>query len=412
MRVGRATGEGWLRLGDAAAELGVSLNTLRRWSDADKLTVYRSPGGHRRYRRADVEALLRAESTAEARRPPSVHAVRGTLPLDELRIPLLTLASVAAEGVGVDQCRISVADDGGVLVLTAFSRSGAAGPRQEESGPEAPTPVAREVLRTGRRLVVGDLATTTLLERTDAEALRRLGDVALLAVPVSVAGRSRGALELVETRAPRAFSAANVTFAEFMARQAARLIAGDEGREELPPHAFDFPEHETPMAQATMLDAEHLLAVLTERLRSELGAVACDIWRYDGASEILQQAAVAPAGRTTSDNGRSYRAAEFGATAAALASGTPCAIPDLRAGAAGPHVSRRDQDGARSVLAAAVRVGDDVVGLLQVYGAEPGGSSDVKSWRCSRRRPPPLLSCSPAGTTVMSSPAAWLNSTT
>ena len=80
MRVGRATGEGWLRLGDAAAELGVSLNTLRRWSDAGKLTVYRSPGGHRRYRRADVEALLRAESAAEAGRPAAAHAVPGGRP--------------------------------------------------------------------------------------------------------------------------------------------------------------------------------------------------------------------------------------------------------------------------------------------------------------------------------------------
>ena len=61
MRIGRANGEGWLRLGEAAAELGVSLNTLRRWSDSGKLTCYRSPGGHRRYRRGDVEALLRAE---------------------------------------------------------------------------------------------------------------------------------------------------------------------------------------------------------------------------------------------------------------------------------------------------------------------------------------------------------------
>jgi excisionase family DNA binding protein len=61
MRIGRANGQDWLRLGEAAAELGVSLNTLRRWSDAGRLTCYRSPGGHRRYRRADVEALMRAE---------------------------------------------------------------------------------------------------------------------------------------------------------------------------------------------------------------------------------------------------------------------------------------------------------------------------------------------------------------
>ena len=45
MRVGRANGEDWLRLGEAAAELGVSLNTLRRWSDSGKLTSTAAPAG-------------------------------------------------------------------------------------------------------------------------------------------------------------------------------------------------------------------------------------------------------------------------------------------------------------------------------------------------------------------------------
>lgn len=137
-----------------------------------------------------------------------------------------------------------------------------------------PQPVAREVLRTERRLVIGDLATTTLLERADTEALRRHGDVAVLAVPVSAAGRNRAVLELVETRAPRAFSGVSVTFAEFMARQATRLIAGDEDQDQSPRRALDLPGDATTAGQAAALDAEHLLAVLAERLRRELDAVA------------------------------------------------------------------------------------------------------------------------------------------
>ncbi len=373
MRVGRASGEGWLRLGDAAAELGVSLNTLRRWSDAGKLTVYRSPGGHRRYRRADIDALLNAEGATRTRQPVAAHEVPGAPTVDDFRTPLLTLASVMAEGVGVDKCRVSVTGGGGVFVLTAFSQRGAAGPRQEVSGPEALAPVAREVLRTGRRLVIGDLANTTLLERTEAEALRQHGDVAVLAVPVFAAGRNRAALELVDTRAPRAFSGANVAFAEFMARQAARVLAGDENREELPRHAVDLPGGQGASEQTTTLDAEHPLAVLAERLRDELDAVACDIWRYDGAGESLELAAVSPAASAAPEGGRSYPAAVFGAAADALTRRAPCTIPDLHApDVAGPHAARRDQDGAQSVLATGVRVGDDVIGLLQVYGAEPG----------------------------------------
>ena len=52
---------GWLRVNDAARLLGVSMNTLRRWSDAGRLACFRSPGGHRRYRLEDIRALLDAQ---------------------------------------------------------------------------------------------------------------------------------------------------------------------------------------------------------------------------------------------------------------------------------------------------------------------------------------------------------------
>ena len=135
MRVGRANGDAWLRLGEAAAELGVSLNTLRRWSDSGKLTCYRSPGGHRRYRRGDVEALLRAEDTTGAvATSPSARTAMAQPVADELGAPLLVLARVAAEGVGVTECRISLPDAGDTFtVFTAHSRNGGdARPRGRE----------------------------------------------------------------------------------------------------------------------------------------------------------------------------------------------------------------------------------------------------------------------------------------
>ena len=230
MRIGRANGEGWLRLGEAAAELGVSLNTLRRWSDSGKLTCYRSPGGHRRYRRGDVEALLRAEDSTGVVAPSTPASPKTTSAgAGELRAPLLALARVAAEGVGVTECRISLAEAGdSFTVLTARSRTGGGTPSEDESSAGVPLPTVREVLHTGRRLVIADLGSTNLLERPEAEALRQRGDAAILAVPLAVDGRNSAVLELVESRAPRAFTGANVTFAEFMARQAARLLSTEE----------------------------------------------------------------------------------------------------------------------------------------------------------------------------------------
>lgn len=45
----------WISLKEAAEIVGVHPSTIRLWSDKGILPVHRTPGGHRRYRRADVE---------------------------------------------------------------------------------------------------------------------------------------------------------------------------------------------------------------------------------------------------------------------------------------------------------------------------------------------------------------------
>ena len=52
-------GEGeWLTLGQAAKYLGVAQSTIRKWTDAGRLPAFKTPGGHRRYRRGDLDAFL------------------------------------------------------------------------------------------------------------------------------------------------------------------------------------------------------------------------------------------------------------------------------------------------------------------------------------------------------------------
>ena len=48
----------WLTLGQAAKFLGVAQSTIRKWSDQGRVPAFYTPGGHRRYRRRDLEAFI------------------------------------------------------------------------------------------------------------------------------------------------------------------------------------------------------------------------------------------------------------------------------------------------------------------------------------------------------------------
>jgi len=48
----------WLTLGQAAKYLGVAQSTMRKWSDLGRVSAFYTPGGHRRYRRTDLDQFL------------------------------------------------------------------------------------------------------------------------------------------------------------------------------------------------------------------------------------------------------------------------------------------------------------------------------------------------------------------
>jgi excisionase family DNA binding protein len=53
----------WLSLAEASEVVGVHATTLRRWADAGSLPCFRTPGGHRRFRAADLAAWMEAKQT-------------------------------------------------------------------------------------------------------------------------------------------------------------------------------------------------------------------------------------------------------------------------------------------------------------------------------------------------------------
>jgi excisionase family DNA binding protein len=56
----------WLTLGQAAKYLGVAQSTMRKWSDSGRVSAFYTPGGHRRYRRSELDTFLDRSGRATA----------------------------------------------------------------------------------------------------------------------------------------------------------------------------------------------------------------------------------------------------------------------------------------------------------------------------------------------------------
>jgi excisionase family DNA binding protein len=87
----------WLTLGQAAKYLGVAQSTIRKWSDLGRVPAFYTPGGHRRYRRGDLDAFLeRSGPGAKTRTGPVVLIVD-----DAAAVRELVRTNLEAEGYSV-----------------------------------------------------------------------------------------------------------------------------------------------------------------------------------------------------------------------------------------------------------------------------------------------------------------------
>ncbi len=53
----------WLSLTEASEVLGVHPTTVRRWADANEIPHFRTPGGHRRFRAAELTVWMQGQQT-------------------------------------------------------------------------------------------------------------------------------------------------------------------------------------------------------------------------------------------------------------------------------------------------------------------------------------------------------------
>jgi excisionase family DNA binding protein len=87
----------WLTLGQAAKYLGVAQSTIRKWSDQGRVPAFYTPGGHRRYRRSDLDAFLdRSGPTVEPGGGPTILIVD-----DDARLREYVRVNLEMEGYAV-----------------------------------------------------------------------------------------------------------------------------------------------------------------------------------------------------------------------------------------------------------------------------------------------------------------------
>src|SRR5262245_45092911 len=89
-----AEGKPDLRIGDAAAALGVSVDTLRRWSADGRLTIVRTSGGQRRVPLSELTRLLVERRRSESRAPIVAGSARNRFPGVVTRIEKDRVAAV------------------------------------------------------------------------------------------------------------------------------------------------------------------------------------------------------------------------------------------------------------------------------------------------------------------------------
>jgi excisionase family DNA binding protein len=108
----------WLTLGQAAKFLGVAQSTIRKWSDQGRVPAFYTPGGHRRYRRGDLEAFLDRSGPGARSGGPLVLVVDDDPRLREfMRLNLEMEGYTVREASGAEEALQAIDDQAPELVL-------------------------------------------------------------------------------------------------------------------------------------------------------------------------------------------------------------------------------------------------------------------------------------------------------
>ncbi len=369
-----------------AGLLGVSANTVRRWTDAGRIPTHRSPGGHRRYRLEDLMPLLppaalladgaggaaASPGAATADRTGHEDGQRATLVATLDLVDLLTrepaeLPAAAAEALvqltQTDRCEyVDVRDDHG-LVVASYDAGGGADGREgahvplddllplQAASPSSPLAVDRATAGGDRRLLA---------------SLTRRGCQSLLWVPVLTDDALVGVLELTCAE-PRDLSA-HAEVAEAFARLSAQACVAGGLRRSLERHEKALAELVVLSQQAAKThDAEAFAQTLGERLMEAVNADCVDVWRVN-AGAVRSIVTLTREGIEQESTDRTLDLAPYPSLRGAMAALEPLVFCDLR----DPRLTEQELElykswGYASSVSVPMIAGGAVVGLIELY---------------------------------------------
>jgi excisionase family DNA binding protein len=117
-RRGAASATDWLTLGQAAKYLGVAQSTIRKWSDLGRVPAFYTPGGHRRYRRTDLDAFLERSGPGKPARGPMVLVVDDDPQVREVvRVNLEMEGYAVREAANAEEGLAALEEDAPDLIL-------------------------------------------------------------------------------------------------------------------------------------------------------------------------------------------------------------------------------------------------------------------------------------------------------
>ena len=107
-----------MTLGPAARYLGVAQSTIRKWSDLGRVPAFYTPGGHRRFRRSDLDVFLERSGPGRAVRGPVVLVVDDDAAVREVvRVNLELEGYTVREAENGEEGLEAVADEAPDLIL-------------------------------------------------------------------------------------------------------------------------------------------------------------------------------------------------------------------------------------------------------------------------------------------------------